>query len=240
VAIESGLPDLLSVAPALAGGYTTKQDFVACLLREAIVTGRLPPGQRLRQEDVSRQLRLSWTPVREAFRQLEAEGWVAIEHHRGAVVAPLELVDFEEIYLLRLANEPLAARLSVESADGRTVATMARLVKQMGGLNLARRADWVRFLQLEREFHEALYQAAGRPRLFALVMSLRYAAERYLRASFAIDDEPLQHRQVHADLLEACRNHDGAKAEATMRRALERVLNVVRPLVRGLQEPDGR
>jgi DNA-binding GntR family transcriptional regulator len=228
------------MAPAVAGGYTTKQDFVACLLREAIVTGRLPPGQRLRQEDVSRQLGLSWTPVREAFRQLGSEGWVAIEHHRGAVVAPLALGDFEEIYLLRLANEPLAARLSVERADAHTVAAMAKLVKHMAALNLARRSDWVRFLQLEREFHEVLYRAADRPRLFGLVMTLRYAAERYLRASFAIADEPLQHRQVHADLLAACRAHDGAAAEATMRRALERVLNVVPPLVRALEEPDGQ
>jgi DNA-binding GntR family transcriptional regulator len=99
------VPDLSHLIPD--GRYATKQDFVADLLRQAIVSGALAPGQHLRQEEIARQLGLSWTPVREAFRLLEAAGWLTIGRHRGAVVTPLSLVDFEEIYLLRILNEPL-------------------------------------------------------------------------------------------------------------------------------------
>lgn len=223
--------DPLEAGRALAAAYTTKQDYVASLLREAIVSGRLPPGRRLRQEEVARQLGLSWTPVREAFRQLEVEGWLVIEQHRGAIVTPLSLEDFEDIYLLRIAVEPLAARLSAERLDEQTLAALERLQAEMQRLDLRRAEDWVAYLRQERDFHGTLYRVVGRRRLYELVMSLRDAAHRYLRASFAIPDEPRQHQQVHADLLDACRRRDGAAAEATMRRALERVLTRVRPLL---------
>lgn len=233
------LPNLLDLVPSLNGGHTTKQDYVASLLREAIVTAKLAPGQRLRQEQISLQLGLSWTPVREAFRQLEAEGWLVIAQHRGAVVAPLLLQDFEDIYLLRLANEPLAARLSAERVDAGTLRAVRRLDARMRQLDLGRSADWVRFLRLEREFHATLYRAAGRPRLFDLVMSLRHAAERYLRSSFAIADEPLHHQRVHTELLAASRTQDGAAAEDIMRHALERVLTRMRPLLARVLDRSG-
>ncbi len=228
---QAGIPDLGAFAEGIRGTFTTKQDLVASLLREAIVSGVLRPGQHLRQEDVSRQLGLSWTPVREAFRLLEAEGWLTIERHRGAVVRPLSVDDFEDIYLLRLVNEPLAARLSAERMDEGTLARMLALSRQMGRLDLTRDDRWPAFLQLEREFHGAQYSVAGRRRLYELVMGLRDAAERYLRASIALSDEPTHHRQVHEALLAAYRARDGAAAEATMRSALERVLTRMRPLL---------
>lgn len=228
---EAEFPNLLDLVPTLVGGYTTKQEYVSCLLREAIVSAKLAPGQHLRQEEISQQLGLSWTPVREAFRRLEAEGWLVIEQHRGAVVAPLLLKDFEDIYLLRLANEPLAAGLSAERVNDETLRAVRRLDTRMQQLDLGRSADWVRFLRLERELHATLYRAAGRPRLFDLVMSLRHAAERYLRSSFVIADEPLHHQRVHTDLLAACRTRDSDAAEDIMRRALKRVLTRMRPLL---------
>lgn len=228
--------DLLPLAVPKTAGYNTKQDFVASLLRDAIVRGKLQPGRRLRQDEVARQLGLSWTPVREAFRQLEAEGWLIIEHHRGAVVAPLSLDDFEDIYLLRLAVEPLAARISAERADDDTLQSMAELDRQMQGLDLSRSADWVTYLRLEREFHSTLYRSAGRLRLYDLVMGLRDAAHRYLQASFSISDEPFHHQQVHVDLLAACACHNGRAADETMQRALDRVMARMRPLLATMLE----
>ncbi len=230
-----------ALAPGAAGAFTTKQDFVASLLRHAIVAGTLAPGQHLRQEEVARQLGLSWTPVREAFRLLEAEGWLTIGRHRGAVVSLLSRDDFEDIYLLRLANEPTAARLSAERMTDAVLAEMETLYERMQQLDLRQTVDWPRFLEIERAFHQAQYQVVRRRRLLDLVMSLRDASERYLRASFAIGDEPSQHRQVHADLLRACRERDGQAAEDTIRRALERVrARMVPILARVLDDQDGQ
>ncbi len=228
---QAPVPDLKKLAPANGASYTTKQDYVAALLREAIVGGVLGPGLHLRQEEIARQLGLSWTPVREAFRLLEAEGWLTIERHRGAVVSGLSLADFEDIYDLRLANEPIAARLSAERVTEPVLAEMERLHERMGRIDVTRADDWPEFLHLEREFHRVQYAAANRPRLLEILMTLRDASERYLRASLAIGDEPSQHRRVHAEALEACRAGDGRAAEATMRRALQRVLARMRPVL---------
>jgi len=154
-----------------------------------------------------------------------------LEGHRGAWITPLSPEDFEDIYLLRLANEPLIARLSAERIDSETLAKMEGLSIQIKEFSGHRNADWVKFLKLERELHASQYRIAGRPRLYELVMSLRDAADRYLRASMVMSDEPAQHQLAHDELLAACRVRDGAGAEATMRRALDRVLTRVRPLL---------
>lgn len=224
-------------------GYTTKQDFVTAILRQAIVSGTLAPGQHLRQEEISSQLGVSWTPVREAFRQLEGQGWLTIGRHRGAVVTRLSLADFEEIYLLRIVNEPLAARLSAERMDDTTLADMEADVDRISQLDLSREDDRLEFLRLERLFHDRQYRVARSHRLFDVVMSLRDAAERYLRVSFAIADEPIQHLHVHRDILAACHRRDGKAAEDRMRTALERVRARVRPLLAETRDghglPDG-
>ena len=62
--------------------FKTKEEYVAEFLREGILSGRLPLGMRLKQADIAEQLKLSITPVREAFRILEAEGYVINETHR--------------------------------------------------------------------------------------------------------------------------------------------------------------
>lgn len=212
-------------------GYGTKEDLVADRVRELIVRGELAPGQRLRQDDIARRLDLSWTPVREAFRQLEVEGWIIIQPHRGAVVRSLSLKDFEDIYQLRLANEPQAARQGTLQLDADGLRTLEALAVEMDALNLAQSESWPRFLELERQFYGTQFAATGRPRLYNLVMSLRDASQRYLRLSFSIDDELAQHRLIYQETLEACRTRDGHSAEVARRRALKRVLRRVRPLL---------
>jgi DNA-binding GntR family transcriptional regulator len=213
------------------GGWSTKQEYAVTVLREAIVTGQLTPGQRLRQEEVARDLGLSWTPVREALRQLETEGWLIIERHRGAVVTPLSLQDFEDIYVVRLAVEPLAARLGAERADEGTIREMDRIRSRMLQMTIRTTDDWDTFLELEREYGSTLYRASRQPRLYDLVMSHRIAAGRYLRVSFAVGDEPTWHLRGQTAILEACRRRDGKRAEFIMRRALERVRNRMRPIL---------
>jgi DNA-binding GntR family transcriptional regulator len=232
---EISIVDTGDLSASSGGSYRTKQDYAASILREAILSGRLAPGQRLRHEVISRQLRLSWTPVREAFRQLEGEGWLISEEHRGVIVAPLSLEDYEDIYVIRAATEPLVARFGAERVDSHTVTKLEHLADRARRLDPTRPRDLAKHLELEREFHGTLYQAAGRQRLCDTVMSLREASYRYWRASFAAVDKSPVHDQVHNDLLSACRAHDGAAAEGAVRRALEqahhRMLQLLVPVL---------
>src|SRR5437868_9162498 len=80
------------------------------LIREAIVDGRLPPGQRLKEEELARELGISRTPVREALLILQAEGLVDAAPNRGAVVRSHDADDLEDLYQLRALLEGYAAR----------------------------------------------------------------------------------------------------------------------------------
>jgi len=214
--------------------FRTKQDYAAAVLRDGILSGKYAPGQHLRQVEIADALHLSWTPVREAFRLLEAEGWVTVNRHRGAIVTPLADSDFEDIYKLRLDNEPLAARLSAERMDPETLARLDAVYAQMTNLDLDDERNWPQLLRLERQFHDIQYSVIGRPRLRELVLSLRDASERYLRTYYLIRRERFQHGKTHAALLAALRRRDGVAAETALRAILERVLAKMRPaLVRG-------
>jgi DNA-binding GntR family transcriptional regulator len=212
--------------------FRTKQDYVAAALRDGILSGKYAPGQHLRQVEIADALKLSWTPVREAFRLLEAEGWVTVNRHRGAIVTPLADSDFEDIYELRLHNEPLAARLSAERMDPETLARLKSIYDSMTALDLADERNWPQLLRLERQFHDIQYSVIGRPRLRELVLNLRDASERYLRTYYLLPKERFQHGKTHAALLTAMRRRDGAGAEAALRAVLERVLVKMRPALK--------
>ena len=88
-------------------------------IREAILTGALRPGERIKERDVAAQMGISTTPVKEALRRLEQDGLVVSQPRRGAVVGPLVLTPPEEILKIRAHLEGLAARFAAEKMTGR-------------------------------------------------------------------------------------------------------------------------
>jgi DNA-binding GntR family transcriptional regulator len=85
--------------------FKTKEEQVADYLREAIIAGRIPRGARLKQQEIAQQLATSITPVREALKLLEAEGYVAGDSFKGAVVAPFDIEASSEVLSLRILLE---------------------------------------------------------------------------------------------------------------------------------------
>ena len=83
----------------------TKRELAAEVLREAILSGRYGPGERLRQNQIARELGLSATPVREALRELHAQGLVVHESRRSVRVAEVDLDDLRELYAVRSVLE---------------------------------------------------------------------------------------------------------------------------------------
>jgi DNA-binding GntR family transcriptional regulator len=102
---DGSAPTRGSVPEAVAGAH-----------REAILDGVLEPGACLREAEVARELKVSRTPVRDAFRTLAAEGLVNINANQGAVVSPMTSDDLLELYVMREALEALAARLAARRA----------------------------------------------------------------------------------------------------------------------------
>src|SRR5271156_5337510 len=108
----------------------TRSDWVYKRLKHAIVSGELPPGERLVAADLARRWALSPTPLREAFQRLEGLGLVELSSQRGARVASTSLAEVEEIYELRLLLEPWALRQSLEHSDDAQRAEVAAAHKR--------------------------------------------------------------------------------------------------------------
>ncbi|HRI48178.1 MAG TPA: GntR family transcriptional regulator, partial [Ignavibacteriaceae bacterium] len=91
------------------------RDRISESIRDSIIEGKLEPGARLAEPEVAQQLGVSRTPLREAFLQLEAEGFLTVNPRKGAVVSELSLKDAEETYQIKVALEALAAKLATKS-----------------------------------------------------------------------------------------------------------------------------
>lgn len=179
-------------------------------LRGAITGGRFPPGQRLVEREMCEFLGVSRTLVREALRQLEAEGWVRLLLHRGPVVAAMTPEQIRELYEVRGALEGLAAQLCAGRASEAQLGRMERIVDAMVAAQQC--GDLAAHRRQAALFYQALREAAGnemlRRQLEALNARLEWfrtvALSRPERASLSVREEQ--------NLLAALRDRDAMLA----------------------------
>jgi DNA-binding GntR family transcriptional regulator len=145
------------------GPRTTYADKVISTLRTAILRGTLPPGRRLFEPALARELGVSRTPVREALRALEQEGLLQRAPGRGIVVVEINAEDVEEIYTMKAVLEGMAVRLACQRARERDFERLHRFVDEMEAL--AEREEIGPYAAVSREFHAALIRAARSRRL---------------------------------------------------------------------------
>jgi DNA-binding GntR family transcriptional regulator len=139
-------------------------DATAALLRERILDGTFPPGGRLVEADIARQLRTSRGPVREALVMLRAEGLARDEPGRGSFVAELTARDVEEIYEIRAALESAAALLVIERGDVAKLGELDRALEEMR--RYAAAGDRGAFIDADLSLHGALCRLSGNQRLY--------------------------------------------------------------------------
>jgi len=150
--------------------FHTKQDQVADLLRERIITGIYSRGQRLKQLEVAADLGLSVTPVREALRILEAEGYVSCLSHKGALIPLLDGKQAQEIFELRIMLERELTRLALGNVTRDVLGDLHSLQQEC--IEAATRDDQVRVRQANYRFHFRLYELAERPQTLQFVRVL--------------------------------------------------------------------
>ncbi len=142
-------------------------------IHDGIVTGDLPPGSHLREEDLADQIGVSRTPIREALRQLASEGVVEFAPNRGAQVAAWSERDLAEIFDLRAVLEGFAARLAARNGTPDDVARLRELADAMEALATGRTRDRIdRISELNREFHALIIDIADNRHLSGLVAGL--------------------------------------------------------------------
>lgn len=192
-------------------------------IRELIVKGQLSPGSWLLESDLCEHLRMSRTPVRGAFHQLQREGYV-LEHRNGSksrmAVAPLTLADAGELYAIIGRIEGLAGR----RAAALPAAKRERLAAQLERVN-GRLSDIARMQQLagasifdlDREFHHLIVSAGAGPRLKRLHEAIEPQTERYWRlyASSILGNLHLSVAE-HEEIIAALRLGDDGRLDAAL------------------------
>lgn len=181
---------------------------VAAGLREEILRARQAPGSRLRQEEVAERFGVSTTPVREAFRILEAEGLVRLDPGKGVLVFRPSIADVREAYEIREALERLATGYAVESLTDDDLAALADLLGEMD-----RTDDAVRWVELNNTFHDSIYAAAGRPKLRTLILALRDSMAGYMHSAIQQAVASGRAAREHQEILDACRARDVSAAQ---------------------------
>lgn len=176
-------------------------------LRNAILDGRLPCGTAIRQEALAQLFGVSRMPVREALRQLEAQGLLQVVQYKGAVVAPLIEDDSLETYELRQLLEAQALRLSVPLLSNEDFEEVEGYIEA-----LEVETDFGKIGTLNRQFHQALYGKAPNKKLLALIEAGLIEEERFLRfnleqmnlGKLCQDDHRALLRHARANDVEAC------------------------------------
>jgi GntR family transcriptional regulator, trigonelline degradation regulator len=139
-------------------------------LRRAIIDGRLAPGARLTERELTEMMGVSRTVIREALRQLESEGLIANVPNKGPVVRELSLAEAKDLYTIRAVLEGLAARLFVQNAGD---AELKRLVQALDVVAGAyERGDAQEVLETKNRFYAVLFEAAGSETLSSMLGTL--------------------------------------------------------------------
>jgi DNA-binding GntR family transcriptional regulator len=200
-------------------------------IRERILGGAYPEGEPLRQDAIADELGVSRIPVREALRQLEAEGLVSFHPHRGAVVSSLSLDEIDEVFSLRAGIETGVLRAAIPHLDAEHLTRADEVLRRYD--RALRAHDVVAYGELNWQFHSTLYAPADRPVTMGIVQRLHQQADRYLRMQLALTHGEHRASEEHRAILAAARQHD-VKAGAALLR--EHILGAGRSLVRFLRD----
>lgn len=207
-------------------------------LREGIVQGVLPAGQKISERSLASVLGISAQPVREALRRLEQDGMVVTLPRSGTVVAEVGPGQLGELGRIRAALEGVAAALAAERLDAAALAALGALLARMQAGTAA--ADTEALDQANEEFHALIHQATGNLFLMRSLSSLR--AYDHLGRHRAVGSTPRDLPKAFAEhkaIVTALRRRDPALAEARMRGHVLRslVTNGVLPPAPGRRAP---
>jgi DNA-binding GntR family transcriptional regulator len=193
---------------------------VADKLRDQIIRGEIPEGAQLRQDAIATQYRVSRIPVREALRQLDAEGLIAIVPNRGAVVPALSPDDVEELFSIRALLEPEVLKLSIPRLTEDDF-SQAEEVLQQYAQELRREEHVSSWGRMNWQFHSILYSRANQPRFMAIIRNVNNSGERYTRLQLYLTHGMKRANEEHHRILELSRERDIAGACKLLRQHIQ-------------------
>lgn len=205
------------------------------VLREAVISGRLAPGRRLTERELTEMTGVSRTLIREALRQLESEGLITVIPNRGPVVRELTLAEAGDLYAIRAVLEGFAARKFVENADEAAVKRLAQVADAV--IAAYKRGDLQQALETKNHLYDVLFEGAGSETLSSMLTTLHARIWRWRALGVTHPRRSAQRsKEAIRDLkamVAAIRARDADAAERTTREGANRGAAEVMRLLEG-------
>ncbi len=197
---------------------TNRKEQVYDYLREAIMSNTLKPGKPLREMEIANEMQMSRTPVREAFRELEAEGLITNFPACGTIVSNITPSDVEEIYELRVLYEIWALGKSINRITEKELDAV-----EQDFINSKKHDDTDLWHKADRQLHRLIIEKSGNRRFIAHVNQLNVQIER-IRLLSAMDEKRRESSYTeHLKIIRLIRRRDLPKCTAALQQHLQEV-----------------
>jgi GntR family transcriptional regulator, trigonelline degradation regulator len=211
-------------------------------LRQSIIAGRLLPGARLIERELTSMMGVSRTVIREALRQLESEGLIAIIPNKGPVVRELTLAEAKDLYSIRAVLEGLAARLFAENAGEAQVRHLEQALNATG--EAYKQGEPQQILEAKNRFYDVLFEGAGSESLSSMIGTLHVRIWRWRALGLSHPQSSQERAQESMSglraMLTAIKARDSALAERTIREEVTKAAAEVARLLGGGTKAAGR
>jgi len=199
--------------------HLTLRERILETIRDAIISGALKPGEKVAEPELAERFGISRTPIREAFRQLESEGYLTVIPRKGAVVVSFSQRDVEEFYAIKSILEGYAARKACENLTDKEIVKLESINGKLR--SLATEGDIRHFFKVHNDFHDLFIRAADNEKLYELISSLVGKFQRLRVASLSLPGRMQVSVEEHEKIIGAFRNRDADKAEKLVRKNAE-------------------
>jgi DNA-binding GntR family transcriptional regulator len=195
-------------------------------LREAIISGKFTPGERLSEETLAASLHVGKVALREALRSLETEGYVTFLPNNEVAVSKLTREDVQDYYTIASVLEGLAARLAVENAQPEEIARLKEL--HLALKEASQKRDLARYFDANSNFHRFIAEIARNERLYRLIDQLRQEIQKTRILSLHLPQRLDYSMREHDQILDAFLKNNPQLAESTMVRHLNNQMETLR------------
>lgn len=186
--------------------HLTLRERIVEFVKDAIIKGRLKPGERVPESELAEMFGISRTPIREAFRQLESEGFITFTPRKGAIVSPITDKDVIEFYAIKGLLEGYAAKMACCKISDKEIRRMEDLNSQMA--KYAERNDVKNFFKLDNQLHDVFLKICGNDKLYNLIYVLVQQFERFRKTSLSLSGRMWSSVKQHNEIIEAFKKRD--------------------------------
>lgn len=199
--------------------HPTLREKILESIRDAIISGSIKPGAKVSEPELADRFGISRTPIREAFRQLESEGYLAVIPRKGAVVSAFTQKDVEEFYAIKSILEGYAARLACTRLTDKEIERLKHINQRL--TELCEQGDIKQFFKIHNDFHDLFIKAADNEKLRDMINLLVTRFQRLRLMSLSQPGRMLVSVQEHHKIIKAFQERDSEAAELLVRKNAE-------------------